>query len=385
MAIEALLRYHSADLITPRKQRLPSTMIERVELARVSAQRARVLIVDDDRARRTTLEHHLHDLGYESVSARDGEEALVVLQREPIDAVLLDLVMPKIDGFEVLAHMRGDHRFAALPVIILSSLDDEDTIVDCISRGATDYVAWPFNPVLLNARLEASLSAKRLRDVEEAYVEQVRADRMRSDDLLRVMLPDSIAERLKDGERDIAEHFDEVTVLFADIVDFTPYAAQSDPQEVLRTLNQVFNCFDALCARHPVEKIKTIGDEFMAAAGLPIPSRDHALEAGALALDMLSALQDINPRLPRPVRIRIGLHSGPVIAGVIGARKLAYDLWGDTVNTAHRMQSSGIENAITVSGATYELLKDRCSLALRGHVQVKGKGEMRTYFLTGIA
>jgi len=385
MAIEALLRYHSADLITPRKQRLPSTMIERVELARVSAQRARVLIVDDDRARRTTLEHHLHDLGYESVSARDGEEALVVLQREPIDAVLLDLVMPKIDGFEVLAHMRGDHRFAALPVIILSSLDDEDTIVDCISRGATDYVAWPFNPVLLNARLEASLSAKRLRDVEEAYVEQVRADRMRSDDLLRVMLPDSIAERLKDGERDIAEHFDEVTVLFADIVDFTPYAAQSDPQEVLRTLNQVFNCFDALCARHPVEKIKTIGDEFMAAAGLPIPSRDHALEAGALALDMLSALQDINPRLPRPVRIRIGLHSGPVIAGVIGARKLAYDLWGDTVNTAHRMQSSGIENAITVSEATYELLKDRCSLALRGHVQVKGKGEMRTYFLTGIA
>ena len=359
--------------------------MERVELARLSAERARVLIVDDDRARRTTLEHHLRDLGYESVIARDGEEALEVLQREPVDAVLLDLVMPKIDGFEVLAHMRGDNRFAALPVIILSSLDDEDTIVDCIRRGATDYVAWPFNPVLLNARLEASLAAKRLRDVEEAYVEQVRADRMRSDELLRVMLPDSVAERLKDGERDIAEHFDEVTVLFADIVDFTPYAAQNDPRDVLRTLNQVFNCFDALCARHPVEKIKTIGDEFMAAAGLPIPSRHHALQAAALALDMLGALRDLNQRLQTPVQIRIGLHSGPVIAGVIGARKLAYDLWGDTVNTAHRMQSSGVENAITVSEATYELIKDRCSLALRGPVQVKGKGEMRTYFLTGIA
>jgi class 3 adenylate cyclase len=206
----------------------------------------------------------------------------------------------------------------------------------------------------------------------------------RSERLLRNVLPDRIAERLKDGPSTVADRFDDVTVLFADIVGFTPLSATLAPERVVELLNQVFTRFDELAAHHRVEKIKTIGDAYMVVAGLPEARNDHA-EAGAqMALDMRAAIAEVGLTIGYTLRIRIGLCSGPAVAGVIGIQKFAYDLWGDTVNTAARMESHGAPGEIQVTESTYQLLRERYVFEDRGMIDVKGKGPMRTYFLQGL-
>ena len=192
-----------------------------------------------------------------------------------------------------------------------------------------------------------------------------------------------MAERLKKGEENIADRRDQVSVLFADIVGFTPMSALISAEELVGRLNAVFRRFDALAERHRVEKIKTIGDAYMVVAGVPDPCPDHAERIAALALDFMDALADINGERSLDLNIRIGIHCGPVIAGVIGTRKFAYDLWGDTVNTASRMESSGVPGRIHLSAAAAELLRATHILEERGPIEVKGRGIMETFFLEG--
>jgi class 3 adenylate cyclase len=173
-----------------------------------------------------------------------------------------------------------------------------------------------------------------------------------------------------------------VTVLFADIVGFTEIAATLSPINLVELLNEIFSEFDRLTEIYNLEKIKTIGDSYMAVAGLPTPRDDHADAVAAMALDMQTAIQNFNRRNQRHFQIRIGIHSGSVVAGVIGLKKFIYDLWGDTVNTASRMESHGIAGTIQVSEDTYQLLKGAYELEPRGSIEIKGKGEMKTYFLT---
>jgi adenylate cyclase len=203
----------------------------------------------------------------------------------------------------------------------------------------------------------------------------------RSERLLRSILPDAIAERLKDGPTVVADRFDEVTVLFADIAGFTPLSTTLAPEEVVALLNRVFTRFDELAARHRVEKIKTIGDAYMVVAGLPEPRADHAEAAAGMALDLRTAIAELAAAEGHRLEVRIGLCSGPAVAGVIGIQKLAYDLWGDTVNTAARMESHGLPGEIQVTESTCRLLRDRFTLDERGVIEVKGKGPLRTYLL----
>jgi class 3 adenylate cyclase len=206
----------------------------------------------------------------------------------------------------------------------------------------------------------------------------------RSERLLRNVLPDRIAERLKDRPIAVADRFEGVTVLFADIVGFTALSATLPPERLVEILNQVFTRFDELAARHGVEKIKTIGDAYMVVAGLPDPRADHADAAARMALDLRSALAELNRTTGHPLQIRIGLCSGPAVAGVIGIRKFAYDLWGDTVNTAARMESHGAPGQIHLTESTRLLLDGRYTFEDRGVIEVKGKGPMRTFFLQGL-
>jgi len=211
------------------------------------------------------------------------------------------------------------------------------------------------------------------------------AERARSERLLRNMLPTSIAERLKQQQEIIADGFPEVSVLFADIVGFTPHVERAPPQATVALLNELFSRFDALADAGGLEKIKTIGDAYMVAGGLPDPRPDHAGAVAEMALGMLEVAAHRSLPDGAPVRLRIGIDSGPVVAGVIGRRKFSYDLWGDTVNTASRMASSGIPGCIQVTQRTRELLGERYRFRDRGRIQVKGKGEMTTYFLSGRA
>ncbi|HEY9833273.1 MAG TPA: adenylate/guanylate cyclase domain-containing protein [Stenomitos sp.] len=235
--------------------------------------------------------------------------------------------------------------------------------------------------VFLYERLQRSEFQGR-REIEVAY-QKLESERKRTERLLLNILPQPIAERLKQEEQTIADQFPEATVLFADVVGFTQLSSEISAAELVVLLNRLFSMFDQLAEQHGVEKIKTIGDAYMVVAGLPTPRSDHAQAIANLALDMQQAVAHFNVELNQSLSIRIGINTGPVVAGVIGLKRFIYDLWGDTVNIASRMESQGIAGVIQVSEATYECLKQQYLFQKRGIIQIKGKGEMTTYLLTG--
>lgn len=209
------------------------------------------------------------------------------------------------------------------------------------------------------------------------FMGRLRHERERAEGLLLNVLPGVVAAELKETGSTTAQRFDEVSVLFADIVGFTPLSATMEPEEMVDRLNEVFTYFDTLAERYGVEKIRTIGDTYMVAAGVPVPREDHAQALAAIALDMIAyAAQG-------PLSFRIGINSGPAVAGVIGTRKFQYDIWGDTVNTASRMESHSEPGRIQISDATHQLIKDRFATAPRGPIEVKGKGTLTTWWLEG--
>lgn len=207
-------------------------------------------------------------------------------------------------------------------------------------------------------------------------IEQAKSER-----LLLNILPEPIAKRLKREELTIADHFSEVTVLFADIVGFTELASNTSPIELVEILNEIFSEFDRLTEIHSLEKIKTIGDAYMVVGGLPMPMPNHAEAIAQMALDMQTVIQQFCQETGKTFNIRIGINTGPVIAGIIGTKKFIYDLWGDTVNIASRMESHGLPGRIQVTEDTYKLLKNYYRFEERGRIQVKGKGEMNCYLL----
>jgi len=211
----------------------------------------------------------------------------------------------------------------------------------------------------------------------------LRAAQEQAENLLLNILPRSIADRLKASSQTIADQFTAASILFADVVDFTPRAESLPPGKVVGMLDALFSCFDTLTEKYRLEKIKTIGDCYMVAAGVPTPRADHARALALVALDMLEAVRSADAVGYLGFELRIGINSGPVVAGVIGRKRFLYDLWGDAVNTASRMESQGMPGRIQITRATYELLKDEFECEPRGTVSVKGKGEMETWYLVG--
>jgi guanylate cyclase len=213
------------------------------------------------------------------------------------------------------------------------------------------------------------------------FVTRVESERARAEDILRRVLPAPIVRRLKRSEGVIADHLDRVTVVFADICGFTPLAARMSPTEIVELLDTIFTAFDGLAAEHGVEKIKTIGDAYMAVAGAPERTGDHALRAARLALAMRAYVKRLAAERGIALSMRIGLHTGEVVAGVIGIQRFAYDLWGDTVNTASRMESHGEPDEIQLTAATREAIGDAFAIRERGPIEVKGRGTIVTYWL----
>ncbi len=342
-----------------------------------------LLVVDDNEVNRDILSRRLAREGHTMSVACDGVEALRMMREGKFDLVLLDIIMPGMNGYQVLQHIKSDLALRDVPVIMISALNDIESVVHCIEMGAEDYLPKPFNPVLLKARIDASLEKKRLRDAEKIYLEQLRVEREKSERLLLNVLPKSIADQLRENQTVIAEKFDDATVLFADLVNFTEWSAGITPVELVYTLNEVFSRFDELTARYGLEKIKTIGDGYMVAGGIPQRRDDHAEAIAEMALDMQDALADFNREHSSAISIRTGINVGPVVAGIIGTKKFIYDLWGNTVNTASRMESHSLAGCIQVTGETHKRLEHKYRFDKRGLIQVKGIGETTTYFLVG--
>lgn len=342
---------------------------------------ARILAVDDDDLNRDMLIRRLQKLGYDVTEAATGREALAKLKDGNFDLVLLDILMPDLDGFQTLEFMKADPKLKHLPVIMLTALDDVDSTVRCIEAGAEDYVPKPFSPVILRARITASLEKKRLRDQEQAFLAQLQVERTKSERLLLNVLPKAIAERLKAGQRTIVDSFIDSTVLFADIVSFTRISSKQSPQRTVQLLNDIFSSFDRIAEQLELEKIKTIGDAYMLVSGVPVLRNDHADACAQAAFEMLEAVRTFNRRHQLEWTIRIGMNSGPVVAGIIGTRKFAYDLWGDTVNIASRMESHGQAGQIQVSEATKKLLEGKYDFEPVGVIPIKNSQPMPTYLL----
>ena len=235
-----------------------------------------ILVVDDNAANRDVLERRLTREGRTVVTAASGAAALDLLTTQQFDLILLDLIMPEMSGFEVLRRLKASEQTRDIPVIVISALDELDSVVRCIETGAEDYLTKPFNPTLLRARVDASLEKKWLRDREKKFITDLEQEKRRSESLLLNILPQSIVNRMRDGETTIADQVRDATILFCDLVGFTTISRDLSADRVIDFLGKIFSAFDRLAAEHGVEKIKTIGDAYMAAAGIPEPQVDHA-------------------------------------------------------------------------------------------------------------
>lgn len=341
----------------------------------------RILVVDDNESILDLLGRQLTREGHEVETCDSGEKALARLDIEPFDLLLLDLMMPGINGLDVLRELKSDPHTAALPVVMISALDETETAVRCIEAGAEDYLAKPPNPILLRARIAAALERKFLRDRDQRTTHTLRAEQERSERLLRNVLPGPIVDRLRAGETVIADHFDAVTIMFCDLVGFTALTSRLTPGRVLDLLSGIFSGFDRLAAEFSLEKIKTIGDAYMVAGGLPQPHCGHVAAVAAMALRMPDVIDKASRAIGERLTFRIGIDTGPAVAGIIGTQKFVYDVWGDTVNTASRMEHHCEPGRVHITQAVRDALGDLYAYEALPPVDVKGKGRMETFYL----
>ena len=335
-----------------------------------------ILVVDDNDDNRYTLTRRLKREGYTNVAvAENGREALETIAQRRFDLVLLDIMMPEMDGYQVLEHLKSDDEQRHIPVIMISALDDMDSVVKCIELGAEDYLPKPFNAVLLKARIGACLEKKRLRDAERSYLSQIEAERKRSDELLRVILPPAAVDELKATNAVKPRRYEGVAVLFSDVVGFTPYCDTHHPEEAVAHLQSLVEVFEDIAVEHELEKIKTVGDAFMATAGLLEPVENAVLACVKCGLDMVAAAQQVPPKW----HVHVGIHCGPVVAGVVGRRKYLFDLWGDTVNTAARITGLGGSDSVVLTGAAWDRVRDHCHGESLGMVAIKGKRDLEMF------
>ena len=351
----------------------------------------RVLLVDDQPMIGEAVRRLLADQADITFAfCKDAAKALSTAEEFQPTVILQDLVMPDIDGLDLVSQFRSHPGTEKIPVIMLSANEEAATKAQLLEAGANDYLIKLPHQIELIARIRVHSEAyKRLLERDAAFgaLERSLADltreREKSERLLRNILPDTIAERLKNNVSTIAETYSSVSVLFADLCGFTTFSERVDASQLVDLLDDIFSAFDHLANAYGVEKIKTIGDAYMAVAGLPEARDDHAEAVAGMALGMLEAFRGVMRNRGLSMEVRIGIHSGPVVAGVIGKHKFSYDLWGDTVNTASRMESHGEPSRVHVSQGTYKLLQDRYRFTDRGEMNVKGKGMQQTYFLLG--
>jgi len=293
-----------------------------------------VLVVDDEEQNRSLLRDPLEARGYEIAEAENGLLALQKVAKRPPDVILLDLMMPRMDGFEVCRRLKKDLKTAHIPILIVTALSERKERLMGIEAGANDFLNKPIDIQDVILRVGNAVYAKHLQD-------QLQAEQEKSERLLLNILPKPIAERMKKGETNIADSYPDVTVLLADLVGFTTLSAHIGPEQIVQLLNEIFSAFDLLAEKHGLEKIKTIGDAYMVVGGISFPRPDHAEASAELAINMQEEIQRFNQQYNTSVRLCVGICTGPVVAGVIGRGRFAYDLWGETVNLAYRLESTG--------------------------------------------
>lgn len=333
--------------------------------------KARILVVEDNDFYRNFILRHLKLEGYRQViQAADGEQAMDLVKLHQFDAILLDIMMPGTNGYEVLRLLKADDQLRHIPVIMISTVDEMDSIIKCIELGAEDYLPKPVNPTLLRARLNTSLERKFLRDREQVYINQIEMEKKRVNDLLNIALPKAAAIELKEKGYVSPRRFENVTVLFCDVIQFTEHCDRYSPEEVANHVSELIEIFENITLKYDMEKIKTIGDEFMATAGLLEQNDEPVLSAINCGLEMTRTA----PTLSAGWQVRVGIDHGDVVGGIVGKLKYQFDVWGDTVNTAARMTRYGEPGKVVMTKETSDIVANRFRVQPLGTHNVKGKG-----------
>ncbi|WP_411823420.1 adenylate/guanylate cyclase domain-containing protein [Leptospira sp. 'Mane'] len=340
--------------------------------------KAQILIVDDSEDNREILQALIEDMGHSCAQAENGQLALYWIEANSIDLILLDVNMPVLDGYSTLKKIRDKPDFKHIPILMVSAVDEVDRIVDCLQSGADDFISKPFEPDILRARVKNCLSRLHFHLQERKLLAQISEEKDQSEYLLLNILPEKIAAELKTEGVAKPQSYEQVSVLFTDIVGFTIIAEKLSPQELIDQLNSFFVEFDEIIYKYNLEKIKTIGDAYMCAGGIPLKNSTNAIDAVRAGLAIQKFVKD-----RAGWELRLGIHTGPVVAGVIGKKKFAYDIWGDAVNVAARIESSGEPGKVNISEDTYFLVKDFFECEHRGKIKAKNKDSMDMYFVLG--
>ena len=340
---------------------------------RMSALTGSILVVEDDPFFRALLTRRLHEEGFTDVQAvEDGLEALRSVRNGRIDLVLLDIELPGLDGIQVLHELKSDARLSDIPVIVISGLDEMKSVVRCLELGAEDYLPKPFDPAILRARINTSLEKRMLRRLEELRVNQIVKERERSQALLNVILPRIAARELMATGAVAPRRHEGVAVLFCDIVGFTAYCERHEPEYVVARLQSLIERFEQLTDAHEMEKIKTIGDSFMATAGMLQPSASPLRSVVHCGLDMIMQTPQIVPGW----QVRIGVDCGRLVSGVLGRQRYQFDVWGSVVNGASRITECAPTGAVALRQAISLQIDAEFNCEPIGTKQLKGLGEV---------
>jgi adenylate cyclase len=336
----------------------------------------RILVVDDNEDNRYTLARRLRREGWtDLVMAENGRQALDRIAKERFDLILLDIMMPEVNGYEVLERLKADPGTRDIPILMISALSEIESVVRCIELGAEDYLPKPFNPVLLRARIGACLEKKRLHDQELSHIAEIERQRRRAEALLHAILPAQAVAELESSQAVTPRRHEDVVVVFADVVGFTALCDRLAPEKVVANLHVLASTFEDITEKCGLEKIKTVGDGLLATAGLLLPNPDPVMASIGCAASIIASAR----RLPLPWDVRVGIHVGPVVAGVIGRQKFSFDIWGDTVNVAARLAGYGACAGINMSMAAYKRVGTRIQAVPLGPIPIRGKGNLEVY------
>lgn len=333
----------------------------------------RILIVDDIEENLRVLTETLTVEGFKTLQAKSGERALQIAEKALPDLILLDIQMPGLNGYETIKKLKENKKTREIPVIFISALNQVEDKVKGFQVGGVDYISKPFQKEEVVARVETHI---KLRNTQRKLAEE----KEKSEKLLLNILPASVAEELKNHGKSEPQNFNDVTVFFSDIVGFTDCAGNMEPKELIEELNELFTAFDEIMEKNSCERIKTIGDAYLAVCGMPEASPDHAKKIIQASIEIIEWLKKRKSE-KHCWQVRIGIHSGPVVGGIVGTKKYIYDVFGDTINTASRMELYSESMEINVSETTFNLTKDHFQFTPREALEVKGKGLMKMYFI----